>query len=267
MVERIEPQWIFHLAAHGAYSWQTDWKEILKTNVQATLNLMEACASVGFEAFINAGSSSEYGFKDHAPDEEEFVEPNSHYAATKAAATQYGRMIAKMKNLPIRTLRLYSVYGPYESPERLFPNLIVKGLHGKLPPLAHPAVARDYVYTEDVDDAFLAAATVANQDPGAVYNVGTGVQTTLGDLVALSRTILGVMEEPRFGSMPNRSWDTTVWVANNERIKRQLGWSPKYTLEAGITAMAGWFGKNEKMLQRYVKQQSVAGSSADVRGR
>jgi len=75
----IKPDWIFHLAAHGAYSWQTDFQQMMQTNILGTVNLVESCVQIGFEAFVNTGSSSEYGYKDHAPSETESLEPNSHY--------------------------------------------------------------------------------------------------------------------------------------------------------------------------------------------
>jgi nucleoside-diphosphate-sugar epimerase len=68
-VRRVKPDWIFHLAAHGAYSWETDLDRILATNVLGTVNLVRACVRTGFDAFVNAGSSSEYGFKRKAPRE------------------------------------------------------------------------------------------------------------------------------------------------------------------------------------------------------
>src|SRR5580658_1971885 len=74
-VGEIKPEWIFHLAAHGAYSWQTDVAEIFQTNLISTTHLLEACLKTGFESFVHTGSSSEYGFKDHAPTETEWVDP------------------------------------------------------------------------------------------------------------------------------------------------------------------------------------------------
>ncbi len=134
VVGAIRPDWVFHLAAHGAYSWQTDLDSMVATNITGTINLVESCLRAGFEAFVNTGSSSEYGYKDHAPAETEWLEPNSYYAFTKASATLFCRYMAQSRNARIPTLRLYSVYGPYEEPARLVPALIMSGLRGKLPP-------------------------------------------------------------------------------------------------------------------------------------
>ena len=139
IVRRVRPEWVFHLAAHGAYSSQNDWLRMVQTNIVGAMALVEACLQTGFEAFVNTGSSSEYGFKDHAPAEGEWLEPNSHYAVTKASATLFCRHTAQRHGVQMPTLRLYSAYGPWEDPARLIPTLLVHGMHGALPPLANPA--------------------------------------------------------------------------------------------------------------------------------
>ncbi|HKP53419.1 MAG TPA: NAD-dependent epimerase/dehydratase family protein [Chloroflexia bacterium] len=248
----IRPDWVFHLAAHGAYSWQTDLDSIVQTNIVGTINLVEASLSAGFEAFVNTGSSSEYGYKDHAPTEREWIEPNSYYAVAKASATLFCRYTAQSQNANITTLRLYSVYGPYEEPARLVPALIMSGLQGKLPPLVNPDIARDYVFMEDVLDAYLLAATKPGQELGAVYNVGTGTQTKLSEIVEVSRRLMGISTEPEWGSMPQRGWDTNVWVADSRKLRTELGWQPRYTLDQGLSLTIEWFRDNIARLPVYL---------------
>jgi len=250
-VRSARPDWIFHLAAHGAYPSQRDWSEMLETNVTGTVNLVRAALECGVESFVNTGSSSEYGFKDHAPPEDDVIEPNSDYAVTKATATLYCAFMARAHGARIRTLRLYSVYGPWEEPARLIPTLIVQGLRGRLPPLANPRVARDFVYVDDVCDAYLATAADVEAPNDAVFNVGTGVQTDLAGVVALTRRLLGVTEEPAWGSMPDRSWDTTCWVSDTGRIRQDLGWKPRHSLESGLEATIAWLRSDPTLLARY----------------
>ena len=88
-IAAIRPDWVFHLATYGAYSWQDDFNLAIQTNFLSTVNLVEACRNVGFDVFVNTGSSSEYGFKDHAPLETDWIDPNSYYAVTKASATLF----------------------------------------------------------------------------------------------------------------------------------------------------------------------------------
>ena len=251
IVESICPEWVFHLAAYGAYSTQTDLRRMVWTNILGTMNLVQACLKTGFEAFVNTGSSSEYGFKDHAPAEDELLEPNSPYAVTKASSTLFCRHIARSRQVHLPTLRLYSIYGPYEEPSRLIPTLIVRGLNGKLPPLVNPETARDFVYVDDVVEAYLLAATQSSfEEYGAVYNVGSGIQTTLREVVEVARRVMNIEDEPEWGSMPARQWDTQVWVSDNSKIRNELGWQPRFTLEQGLRATINWLKENPAFLNR-----------------
>jgi nucleoside-diphosphate-sugar epimerase len=246
------PDWILHLAAHGAYSWQTDRAAILRTNVVGTANLLEAGRQAEVETFVNTGSSSEYGLKASAPDEEDSVEPNSAYAVAKASATMLCRHVAAADGLNVCTLRLYSAYGPWEEPRRLVPALAVEGLHGRLPPLVDPRIARDFIWVGDIVDAYLLAAGAFHEEPGAVYNVGTGMQTTVGEAAEIARSVLGVEASPDWGSMAARSWDTDCWVANSSKIRRTLGWRPTRGFRQGFEELASWFRASPDLLSYYV---------------
>lgn len=246
-IGKIKPDWVFHLAVYGAYHWQTDVLKMIQTNITGTVNLLHACLKAGFESFINTGTSSEYGYKDHAPGETDFLEPNSHYAVTKASSTLFCRHTAMSNKKHIPTLRLYSVYGPYEEPRRLMPTLILKGLEGKLPPMVNPEVARDYIYIDDVCNAYLFAAKKTGGELGAIYNVGTGVQTKIKDVVKLAKQKMEIRDEPIWGSMPGRVWDTDVWIADNAKIRSQLGWRPKFKFEKGFQHIVEWFKEHPEL--------------------
>jgi len=247
---------VFHLAAHGGYSWQTDHGAMLRSNVIGTANLLEACLACGFETFVNTGSSSEYGLKDHAPNEEENLEPNSMYAVAKAAATMMCRQAAVRGGANICTLRLYSTYGPWEEPRRLVPALVLEGLRGRLPPLVDATIARDFVWVGDVVDAYLLAARAVHSEPGAVYNVGTGVQTTLAEAVESVGAVLDVKALPAWGSMPRRSWDTNCWVADGRKIHERLGWRMSMGFRDGVGAFADWLRDRPDILAFYERQRA-----------
>jgi nucleoside-diphosphate-sugar epimerase len=250
-VGEARPDWVFHLAAHGAYSWQRDAERIMQTNLVSTVRLLEACTKRSVEAFVHAGSSSEYGFKDHPASEDELPEPNSDYAVMKAAATLHCRSLAQRDDVHAVTLRLYSVYGPWEEPGRLMPTLVVKGLEGRLPPLVSPDTARDFVTTRDLSRAFLLAAERADLPRGSVLNIGSGTQTTLRDVVAVAREELGIEEEPHWGSEPPRSWDTTAWVSDPRRAVELLGWRAEDDLRAGFRRLVDWIRDHPELWQRY----------------
>ena len=151
----------------------------------------------------------------------------------------------------ISTLRLYSAYGPFEDPRRLLPSLIVHGRRGVFPPLVNPQTARDFVYVDDVVEAILLAAQHGRVASGAIYNVGTGVQTTVGEAVEVARRVLTISGEPQWGSMPARVWDTDTWVADSRKIRTELGWEPRDTVESGFRKMAMWLDEHPELSDRY----------------
>ena len=131
------------------------------------------------------------------------------------------------------------------------PTLVVRGLEGELPPLADPDIARDYVYVDDVSEAYCLTASRPGQPPGAVYNVGTGVQTSLREVVQAARRVLGIAAEPVWGSLAARGWDTAVWVADNRAIRDALGWRPRVSLDDGFRQLVRWFRDDGAIREMY----------------
>jgi dolichol-phosphate mannosyltransferase len=241
LVDSIGPQTVFDCMAYGAYSFEKDANLIYQTNFQSIVNLVELLARQPFEAFIHAGSSSEYGTNCTAPSEDGPCEPNSPYAVSKVAVASYLRFKGRTHGFPCANLRLYSVYGPLEDTSRLLPNLLRHANAGTLPPLVDPRISRDFVHVDDVCAAFIMAA--AKMHPGLYgesFNIGTGIKTTIGDLAQLTRRLFKITEEPRFGSMEGRTWDLEDWYADPRKANEQLGWKPAIPLEQGLQSMAGW---------------------------
>jgi UDP-glucose 4-epimerase len=243
MLGTVRADWLFHLAAHGAYSWQTDTEAILTTNAGATAALVDMAGAGAFESFVQAGSTAEYGFKDRPPHESEPVEPRGSYAISKAAATRYARTVSLERGAHIVTLRLGTAYGPWEEPSRLMPTLAMFGLRRRLPPLTDPRTVRDFVFIDDVCEAFVRAAGATHLARGSVFNVGTGIPTSLAALVDLARGELAIDEQPRWSSMAARTWDAQLCVADCTRIHRQLGWRPGWGLTEGFRALVDWLAR------------------------
>jgi nucleoside-diphosphate-sugar epimerase len=262
-VLEVRPDVIFNLAARGAYSWQTDLEEILAVNVRATETLLQAARRVDAR-LVQAGSSSEYGFADRATAEGDRVEPNSYYAVSKVAATHLCRLAAEQHGQHAVTLRLYSVYGPWEEPGRLMPTLVDRALDGGYPPLAAPETARDFVWIEDACDAFLRAGTTDLHDRGAVLNVASGVQTTLRSLVDIVRPLFDVESDPIWESMPARGWDSAVWVGNPSTTAEVIGWNAATSLERGLRALAAWMQADPTRRARYGSHAATAGVAASA---
>lgn len=239
VVRRVKPRYIYHLATHGAYPTQTDADRIIRTNLLGTWNLLRACNQLDYALLVNTGSSSEYGFKDHAMRETDLVEPNSYYAVAKCAQSLLAGWVAHDEGRAIVTLRPFAVYGPYEEPSRLVPTLVRNCLTGRPLELVNPEIARDFIYIDDVLDAYLKTEEL-RRHPGEVLNIGTGMQTSIGEIVETVLRVTGADVPLRWGAMPARPWDSAIWVADASKARRLLGWRARHTLEAGIRKTAEW---------------------------
>ena len=112
------------------------------------------------------------------------------------------------------------------------------------------ATARDFVYLDDAVSAFLLAAETA-VTPGEVFNVATGIETTLAAAVEGARALFGLVAEPVFGSMPPRNWDTHSWVGDPSHIAAVLGWSPAVSFQQGLARTAAWLEGRPDLWARY----------------
>lgn len=238
---RIQPRTVFNLAAYGAYSKQKNVGLTYETNVSGTVNILEACSPE--MVYVHAGSSSEYGFNCAAPKETDRVEPNSHYAVSKVSAAYVLEYYAKVQQLNTVNLRLYSIYGGWEEPDRLIPRLVEEARRGSLPPLVSPDISRDFVYVDDCVDAFVQAAgrvRADNRVRGRSYNIATGRKTTMRELVDVARQVFTVAPEPVWGSMGNRAWDLADWYGDPTAAQTELGWTAATSLADGLRQTADW---------------------------
>jgi nucleoside-diphosphate-sugar epimerase len=238
-VRAIRPEIVYHLATYGAYPHQTDADATIQTDIVGTWNLLKAMLTVDYRVFVNTGSSSEYGFKQYAMRETDLLEPNSYYSAAKCAQSLLCQHVARTEKRPVTTFRLFSAYGPYEEPTRLVPTLIRRCLAGQPLDLVSPEVARDFVFVEDVVDAYLRIDALAKLS-GEIINIGTGVQHTIRDIVETVLRETNATVECRWGSLESRIWDTSIWVADCTKSRRLLDWRPRTPLEDGIRLTVEW---------------------------
>jgi nucleoside-diphosphate-sugar epimerase len=236
--EQYKPRTIFNLAAYGAYSKQKNINLTYETNVIGTVNILESCTDE--TVYIHAGSSSEYGFNCTSPRETDPVKPNSHYAVSKVSAAYLIEFYAKVHQRKALNLRLYSIYGAWEEPDRLIPRLVEEARKGKYPPLVSPDISRDFVYADDCVEAFLDAALQVNSAiSGKSYNIATGQKTTMRELVADFGSDL------RSDSASHLGKYAQPWLGLSRMVRRPvpqlnkiLGWQAR-------TSLSRWTAFNE----------------------
>jgi nucleoside-diphosphate-sugar epimerase/glycosyltransferase involved in cell wall biosynthesis len=239
-LNEIKPRTIFNLSAHGAYPDQNNFESITRINLNSTKWLADWCA-LNQCGLVHAGTSSEYGTNCTAPSEVDNCRPNSAYAVTKLAATQMLELLCESSNLSATVLRLYSVYGPMEEPKRLIPTLIRLGLRGELPPFSPKEVTRDFVYIDDVINAFIVSAVSQRGVPGfRVFNICSGEAVSMEQVASVTRTLFGIEEEPSFGPAL-RQWDLTKWYGNPSHAKEQMNWHSQTEFADGLKKTLNWY--------------------------
>jgi polyisoprenyl-phosphate glycosyltransferase len=253
LLDLIRPRTIWDCVAYGAYSFETDSQLIYRTNFQFATHLLPRLGSRSIACYVHAGSSSEYGDSAAGPGETDPIAPNSDYAVSKAATANLIYFHGKRKRLPCANLRLYSVYGPLEDSSRLIPTVIRRGLQREYAEFVNPTVSRDFVFIDDVIEAFL--DTTLNLDPadyGESFNIGTGRKTTIGEVARAARELFGIEEDPAF-TMPDRSWDVLDWYANIDRARTRLAWQPRTSFAAGFESTARWY---ESLADKHTYERS-----------
>jgi nucleoside-diphosphate-sugar epimerase len=242
LVRKIRPTIIYHFATYGGFSFQNDTSSIIESNLMGTVNLLKACEQVGFECFVNTGSSSEYGIKSESMKEYDILEPLGDYGVSKAAATLFCKSEAMKKNLPVTTIRLFSPYGKLDDPKRLIPYVIKSLLRGESPKLSTPNSVRDYIFIDDVLDFYL---KITNQPlVGEIFNIGSGIQTSIGEVVSTISDIIGNGIEPVWGAIERSRTEPNIWVADITKANSYLNWNPTITTRVGLERTVDWINNN-----------------------
>lgn len=242
IVTEIRPKIIFHLANIGLYGGQEpSSKDVINVNLLGTTNLVEACDLIDYTHFINTGSSSEYGPKTASMSEDDSCNPKSLYAITKLAATLFCKSYGEKSRKPILTLRLFSPFGPYDEPLRLISSTIKNIYDGKRLVFASKHAVRDFIFINDVIDAYISCLSAKNFTYGDIINIGSGKETSVKECV---QTILGVMGkniQVTWDAVSPRMYESSVWKANIKKAKRVLGWEPKTSFKDGIKKTVEWY--------------------------
>lgn len=231
---------IVHLAAQPGISATTPWEDYHRNNILATHRLVAAAAKVRTPRFINISSSSVYGLNATGA-ETTAPSPASWYGVTKLAAEQEVMAAHRAQLLPACSLRLFSVYGERERPEKLFPKLIHAILNHEEFPLFHGSIdhQRSFTYVGDICQGIACALEQWPQVEGEILNLGTTQCFTTREAIATAEEILG--EKARIRHLPARPGDQTATQANIDKAQRLLGWHPATGLRTGLERMIAWY--------------------------
>jgi nucleoside-diphosphate-sugar epimerase len=237
---RPGPSVLFHLAAYGVDPREHDLSSALRANVLGLVHLVEALEGTPLDSFVNTGTCAEYaGGIDRPLRESDPVDPRGAYAVSKSAAVMLGVMIARTRQWPLVTLRPFTFYGPGERSDRLIPHVLGCVLRGEEIRMTGGIQTRDFIYVEDVVEAYLRAGMppVAR---GEVINLGSGKATPVRALVERIRELTGSQVPVLAGAVPYRADEQWHLCADIRRARELLGWSPRVDLDEGIRRTLEW---------------------------
>ncbi|MCA9947311.1 MAG: NAD-dependent epimerase/dehydratase family protein, partial [Anaerolineales bacterium] len=213
----------------------------VRNNLVAMDKLLLACQrQKSLRCFVNVSTSSVYGR--HAYDTEETPpKPTSYYGVTKLAAEQLALAFQREQGFPACSLRIFSVYGPRERPEKLYPKLIRSILTGTPFPLYEGSQnhSRSYTFVNDIIQGFLAVLENPDQVIGEIINMGSDVEMTTGQGIALIEEIMG--KKAMLDIRPKRPGDQLHTCANIGKARKLLGYEPLTRLEDGLKAEVDWY--------------------------
>jgi len=234
-------EFVYHLAGQPGISATVPLADYVRNNVVAIDKLLLACQQQSsLRCFVNVSTSSVYGR--HAYDPEDAApKPTSYYGVTKLAAEQLALALHREQGFPACSLRIFSVYGPRERPEKLYPKLIRSILTDTPFPLHKGSQehSRSYTFVGDIIEGFLSVLDKPEQVMGEIINMGSDVEVTTGEGIALIEQIMG--KKARFDIRPKRPGDQLHTCANIGRARQLLGYTPHTRLEDGLKAEVDWY--------------------------
>jgi len=215
-----------------------------RTNVLGTNVLLENAKRFGVEKFIQISTDEVYGslgpegqFEETTP-----LQPNSPYAASKAAADMMALAFHHTYNVPVAITRCSNNYGPFQFPEKLIPLMIINSLNDKkLPVYGDGLNVRDWIYVIDHNKAV--ELVMEKGKLGEVYNIGANTEKPNIQIVKLILNQVGKSEE-LIEYVKDRLGHDRRYAINSSKIKNELGWQPEYSFEDAIKNTVKWYLEN-----------------------
>ena len=228
----------------------------VETNVQGTLNLLQASKEIGVERFLQVSTDEVYGtlgktgyFYETTP-----LAPNSPYSASKASADMLVRAYHETYKMPVLNTRCSNNYGPYQYPEKLIPFFISQLLKGeKVPVYGDGMNVRDWLYVYDHCEAI--DEVLHKGRIGEVYNIGGHNEKTNLEITHLILDAMG-KDESSIKYVEDRLGHDRRYAISNDKITAELGWEPSVTFEQGIRMTIDWYLNNQDWMENIVAKKA-----------
>lgn len=223
----------------GGYVEHSNKKKTFQSHYNGCKNLTEIFLKKLPIAFVQIGSSGEYGALKSPQNESSKCNPKSIYGQAKLLATKHLIQLFKKKKFPCTILRLYQVYGPYQDFNRFIPITIKACIKNKRFPCSTGTQSRDFIHVNDVILAILKTLK-SEKSRGQIINIGTGKSKEIINIINYIKNILKG-GHPQFGKIKLRKDEILKIYPNILKAKNKIKWSPKISFEKGIKSTIKFF--------------------------
>lgn len=234
--------YIFHLAAQPGISAETPLQEYVDNNIYATQNLLDSVVKYNpdLKLFVNIATSSVYG-KEATVNETAIPKPASYYGVTKLAAEQLVLSLKIEGKIKACSVRLYSVYGPRERPEKLYTKLIENLYYDKPFPLFEGSIyhERSFTYVGDIVEGLSAIIGKEELVNGEIINLGTDEVNTTQEGITAVEEIMN--KKLIIDNQPPRKGDQLKTAAIIDKARNLLNYNPKVSLKQGLQEQVNWY--------------------------
>ncbi|MCA1817679.1 MAG: NAD(P)-dependent oxidoreductase [Acidobacteria bacterium] len=239
LVARVEPTHLLHLAWYAEHGKFWSATQNLRW-IGASLALFEPFAARGGRRIVAAGTCAEYSWEPGGVCREGAtpLAPATLYGACKHATHVVLEALARQSGVSHAWGRVFFPYGPHEHPDRLLA-YAVRSLLERAPVACTPGdQARDFIFVEDAAEALV--ALLDSPVEGAV-NIGSGAATTVREMLTKAADQIGGRDLLRFGALPRRAGEPALLVADASRLRDEVGWRPRRSLDEGIGETIEWW--------------------------
>jgi UDP-glucose 4-epimerase len=240
LVTHVKPDVVYHLG--GMVTAAPDLQLVAPTFhslLTSTINVLTAVTEVGGRVVLSASLEEPTGETADA------LVPTSPYGAAKLAAGAYARMFVQLYATPVVSLRPFMAYGPGQHPSKIVPYTILTLLRGAAPKLSSGDRRLDWVFVDDVIEAFVRAAWQPGIE-GRTLDLGSGTAVPIRDVVDRVVRLVDPSILPRYGASPDRP-NTGTRVANVQATAATLDWRAATSLERGLASTVEWYRRTTGM--------------------
>jgi UDP-glucose 4-epimerase len=239
LVDRVQPDIVFHLAAVGAVDADVGAQALFDGNVMPAWHLWRA-TEAGRPRFVMAGTCAEYGQLDRPSEECMRCVPQSSYAAAKNAAVTLVAASARAAARHAVIVRPYGVVGPGDYRQRVLPTVVAGLIAGDDVAVSGGAQLRDFAAVEDHVRAILLAGEADGLAPGAIFNVASGTSRPLREWLERAAAVVNGPGRLAFGARPYRPDEIWNMTANISAARHALGFTPQVSFETAVARLADW---------------------------